>query len=149
MEFAWNRELWNTLTGISAVTHILKKQIAKFRKLHKDNSLYNKKNMTFRIYRKFDTFETIEQIFKERVNSECIGRIVFNKVFQILSRTDKFAFYVNNAYYCLMFHEQMLEANDRCFFKKYSQTWTLGSKTKKIIGIILEEKNDHKLDARK
>lgn len=105
MKFAWKRELWNTLTGISAVTHILKKQIAKFRKLYKDNSLYNRKNMTFRIYRKFDTFETIEQIFKERVNSERIGRIVFNKVFQILNRTDKFAFYMNNAYYCPMFHE--------------------------------------------
>lgn len=105
MEFAWKRELWNTLTGISAVTHILKKQIAKFRKLYKDNSLYNRKNMTFRIYRKFDTFETIEQIFKERVNSERIGRIVFNKVFQILNRTDKFPFYMNNAYYCPMFHE--------------------------------------------
>lgn len=105
MEFAWKRELWNTLTGISAVTHILKKQIAKFRKLYKDNSLYKKKNMTFRIYRKFDTFETIEQIFKEQVNSERIGRIVFNKVFQILNRIDKFAFYMNNAYYCLMFHE--------------------------------------------
>lgn len=61
--------------------------------------------MTFRIYRKFDTFETIEQIFKEQVNSERIGRIVLNKVFQILNRIDKFAFYMNNAYYCLMFHE--------------------------------------------
>lgn len=104
IEFAWKRELWNILTAISAVTHILEKQIAKFRKLHKDNSLYNKRNMTLRIYRKFDTFETlIKQIFKERINSQRIGRIVFNKVFQ--SRTDKFAFNMDNAYYCLMFHE--------------------------------------------
>lgn len=105
--------------------------------------------MTLHIYRKFDAFETIEQIFKERVNSERIGRIVFNKVFQ--SRTDKFAFCMDNACYCLMFHETTTNVRSKrsMFLREMQPELNIRSKTRKIIGITLEAKNDHKLDVRK